>query len=96
MRQINPGLVGQRLYNQPLLGTINGANAVFTTARPFVRVGGYTEAVHLRGLRRSEGVAEDYQAVESGGSGTGYDTVVFLNPPRVGDILLIDYIPAGA
>jgi len=95
MRQINPGLIGNRLYNEPLAGTIDGANKVFTTSRPFLRTGGFLEAVHLRGMRRSEGPGEDYEAVESGGVGTGYDTVVFLNPPRSGDILLIDYFPAG-
>ena len=95
MRQISPGVLGRRLYNQPLLGTVDGVNTTFTTAKPFLRINGHAEAVHLRGLRRSEGVGEDYEVDESGGPSTGYDTIEFLCPPRPGDILLIDYSPAG-
>ena len=95
MKQINPGLVGRLLIGQTLLGTIDGVNTVFTTMQPFLRVGGAAERVYLRGVRRCEGPLADYQAVESGGVGTGYDTIVFANPPRPGDNLLIDYYPSG-
>lgn len=95
MRQISPGLVGRLLTGQGLLGAVDGVNTVFTTARPFLRTGDFREAVYLRGLRYSEGVGCDYVAVESGGVGTGYDTIVFSRPPRADDNLLIDYYPAG-
>ena len=95
MRQISPGLLGRLLIGQQLLGTIDGVNTVFTTSQPFLRVSGAAEMVYLRGLRRCEGASADYVAVESGGVGTGYDTIVFVNPPRPGDNLLIDFYPAG-
>jgi hypothetical protein len=95
MRQINPGRLGLPLTGQLLSGTIDGANTVFSTTRPFLHTANLQEAVYLRGLRRCEGVGADYLAVESGGLGTGFDTVVFTNPPRVGDTLLIDYYPSG-
>jgi hypothetical protein len=95
MRQISPGRLGLPLTGQLLAGTINGVNTVFTTARPFLRTTDLQEAVYLRGLRRCEGASADYEAVESGGPGTGYDTIVFDLPPRPGDTLLIDYYPSG-
>ncbi len=95
MRQINPGLLGRFLTGQSLLGTIDGVNTVFSTPRNFLRTADFEEAVYLRGLRRCEGPGADYVASESGGPGTGYDTITFLNPPRVGDTIIIDYYPAG-
>lgn len=73
------------------LGVINGTNKVFSLAEDFEHDGLNKEAVYLRGLRRSEGVGCDYVASESGGPGTGYDTLTFANAPKVGDTILIDY-----
>jgi hypothetical protein len=70
-------------------------NTVFTTARPFIHTTDLEESVYLRGVRRCEGSGFDYEAVESGGLGTGFDTVVFTTPPKTGDILLVDYYPSG-
>jgi len=95
MRQINPGLLGRWLTGQPLSGDIDGTNRVFTTLRLFLHTTDFKEAVYLRGVRRLEGLSADYVAAESGGPGSGYDTIVFTLAPRVGDILQIDYYPAG-
>jgi len=95
MRQISPGLAGRRLVGQALLGVKDGTNTVFSTPRPFVRGGEYSESVFLRGLRRVEGVGCDYIAMESGGAGTGFDTVVFTTAPKTNDNLFIDYYPSG-
>lgn len=95
MRQINPGLVGRARVGEALLGVVDGVNTVFSTTSPFLRTGGVQEMVYLRGVRRYEGALADYEAVESGGLGTGYDTIVFASPPRPGDALLIDYYPAS-
>ena len=94
MLQINPGLVGRMLVGQALIGDLDGTNTVFSTPRLFLHTANYRESVYLRGLRRLDG-GNDYVATESGGPGTGYDTIVFLKAPRPGDNLLIDYFPAS-
>lgn len=73
------------------LGTVNGVNTVFTTPDNFVHDGVTNEAVFLRGLRRSEGAGNDYVASESGGAGTGYDTITFARAPKTGDNIVLDY-----
>lgn len=76
-----------------LVGTINGVNTVF------VLPGGAKTNIAadirplLNGARLNEGVGNDFVASESGGLGTGFDTVTFLLPPKVGDILIVDFIP---
>jgi hypothetical protein len=49
------------------------------------------EMVYLRGLRLLEGAGNDYVASESGGAGTGYDTLTFSRAPRVDDNVFVDY-----
>jgi len=93
VRQISRGRVGELLVGQPFLGPVDGANTVFTTQRKFLRAGGLREAVYLRGLRRLDG-SNDYSVAESGGAGTGYDTIIFSVAPKVGDHLTLDYYPA--
>lgn len=78
---------------QPVAGTVNGMNTVFTVAETFIHDGSTDEAVYLRGLARDEGVGKDYVASESGGIGTGYDTITFTQAPRPGDVILITYYP---
>lgn len=73
------------------LGVINGVNTVFSTPDNFIHDGVTNEAVFLRGKRCLEGSGNDYVAVESGGVGTGYDTIVFTRAPRPGDNILLDY-----
>jgi len=76
---------------QPLIGTIDGANTVFSTAELFCHEAYIRESVYLRGLFRAEGTGCDYVASESGGAGAGYDTITFTRPPKPGDILSITY-----
>jgi hypothetical protein len=95
MRQISTGLVGRLLTGQELLGVKDGVNTVFSTPRPFLRTPEYREALYVRGRRWLEGVGCDYVAVESGGPGTGYDTIVLAVAPDAEDNMLIDYYPAG-
>lgn len=78
---------------QPLLGDIDGVNTVFTTPPTvYFRHETYVrEEVHLRGLKRMEGVGCDYVASESGGAGTGYDTITFAKAPKPGDTLSMTY-----
>lgn len=72
-----------------LIGPINGSNLTFTTPEKFV---GGTLRLHFNGVRVFE--PDDYATMESGGSGTGYDTIVFVAGlvPKAGDRLLADYI----
>jgi hypothetical protein len=72
-------------------GAIDALNTVFTTPDFFVHNGSTNEAVYLRGKRLLEGAGNDYVAVESGGAGTGYDTLVLARAPKPGDNLLVDY-----
>jgi hypothetical protein len=88
---------GTRVYNEVLTGLVNGTNTVFTTGADF-EAG--NEAVYFNGVRQMEGVGCDYVRSESGGAGTGYDTITLANAPRsrpgpkTDDAVTIDYDPA--
>lgn len=85
---------GARTFNEVLTGLINGINTVFTTAVDFVAG---TEAVFFNGVRQSPGASNDYVISESGGGGTGFDTITVSDAPRgrpgprTDDRLTIDY-----
>jgi hypothetical protein len=79
---------------QHLIGAKDGVNVTYTTPGgelfvhnlPFIGI-----AVYYNGSRLT--LLEDYVVVESGGAGTGYDTVFLLVPPPVSnDRLFADYI----
>jgi len=98
---INPGATGQvtivtgvHRTNIVPIGVINGVNTVFTTPEDYIHNGTNNEMVYLRGLRRAEGAGCDYIASESGGSGSGYDTITFSSAPKTDDVLLMDYFTA--
>ena len=67
-----------RVYNEPLAGTIDGANKVFTTSTAFIPG---TEVVLFNGVTQREGLQSDYIRAESVPGG-GYDTVQFAVAPR--------------
>ena len=75
-----------------LLGAKNGVNTTYTTPEIY-RSG--TLHLYWNGQRLLEGTGNDYTASESGGVGTGFDTVVFepgCGPPRLGDVIQADYL----
>lgn len=78
-----------------LVGSIDGINQTFTTPTKFVHVvGGETIRVFYNGQRLVEGVLDDYTVSESGGPGTGYDTVLLAFAPKGSpglDKLMADY-----
>ena len=80
-----------RFYQQPLMAT--GDPKVFTAPMFFVHGGVETEVIHYNGQRLLEGAGCDYVASESGGAGTGYDTITLEFTPRSGSNWLIDYTP---
>lgn len=88
---------GTRTYNEILTGPINSINTVFTTVVAFLPG---TEAVYFNGVRQVPSVGNDYTISESGGVGTGYDTITFAVAPRAragprqNDRVTIDYTPA--
>ena len=76
------------VVGEDLTGQVDGVNADFQTVQKY-RPG--REAVYLNGLRQRPGASYDYVRVESGGTGTGYDTIQFNEAPSAGDWLLVDY-----
>lgn len=76
---------------QVLSGPINGVNATFTTGEAFVHdPPRLSISVYYNGQRLL--LADDYAISESGGLGTGYDTVSMPVAPRPGDRVWADYI----
>ena len=88
---------GTRTFNEVPTGAINGINTVYTTAVDFVAG---TEAVFFNGVRQHPGAGNDYSISESGGVGTGFDTITLAVAPRArpgskpDDRVTIDYDPA--
>lgn len=78
------------LIDQPLAGAINGTNTVYLTTVPFKHTSQFQEMFYINGQRQKEGIGCDYVVSESTPLG-GYDTITVAYPPRVGDVLTIDY-----
>jgi|GEM_PF-6633345 len=81
-----------RVYNDTPSGPVDGMNTTFGVPY-FVSAHHASESVTLNGVRLNPGVGNDYIAAESGGVGTGYDTLVLAVPPSPGSSLLVDYDP---
>lgn len=65
-----------------LVGIIDGSNTVFTLPPSdtfFVQNSTYRIIVYLNGVKQL--LNDDYFVSESGGSGTGFDTVIMSSPP---------------
>lgn len=96
LKQRNDGYleeVNQR-YNYTLVGTIDGVNQDFKTdPHKFTQETGDQIRVFLNGQRLV--IVDDYTVSESGGVGTGYDTVTFVEPPRQLDHVTADFTPNG-
>jgi len=89
--QVNRYRVGQNL-----VGAKDGVNVLYTTPGlekfahnlPFLDI-----SVYYNGHRLT--LLDDYAVVESGGAGTGYDSILILDlPPLSDDHLLADYVIA--
>lgn len=81
-------------WDVALLGVKNGVNSIFTTPEKFIQSGNFKVLVYWNGRRLRE--TNDYTVSESGGVGTGFDTVTFLfaKPPVSSSVLTADYIAA--
>jgi hypothetical protein len=73
-------------YGVGLSGPIDGVNQTYTAPDKF---NASAHAVYYNGQRLYPTV--DYSIVESGGPGSGYDTINVMVVPREGDYLIVDY-----
>lgn len=87
------GMDAALYQNVMLVGVVDGVNTVFTIADgyKFVQNDEYVITVYYNGVRQD--LTIDYIVMESGGVGTGYDTVIFNDPPDPG-FTIISYITA--
>jgi hypothetical protein len=84
-------------WNQDVVlsGNVDGVNTVFTTpSRPFIeKPPSYKIVVYKNGVKQL--FLNDYIITESGGPGTGYDTVILAIPPNtvdgIVDVITADY-----
>jgi hypothetical protein len=83
------GTGGFDMQDSSLVGIQNTINTTFTTLTKFKHTSQFKEVLFVNGLRQH--IPEDYFVAESGGVGTGYDTIIFVNAPYPDDILTIDY-----
>ncbi len=75
-------------------GVIDGSNRVFTLPEAFIASGDLVLRVYRNGQRQTLG--SDFTVSESGGAGTGFDTITFAVEctPKVGAVLRVDYVAA--
>lgn len=86
-------LLGRFRWNKDLVGVKDGVNKVFTVPDPFfVQSGEIVIRVDMNGQRLRLGAANDYTVSESGGVGTGYDTVTFVVAPKAYENPTADYL----
>lgn len=81
-----------------LFGAIDGMNRTFTTPEKFVHITGTSVEVFHNGRRLAEATTSDprvgdFVVLESGGTGTGFDTIVLLTfaPVAGRSVILADY-----
>lgn len=77
-------------FGVALAGAVNGVNVTFTTPEKFRHDPPRAQiSLYFNGQRVF--VGDDFTISESGGPGTGYDTVTTLFAPVPGDKLWADY-----
>lgn len=89
--------LSNRKTGVPFTGTYNGMNRSFSLPNHYAHVNGLSLDVFHNGRRLAESATADprfgdFYCVESGGLGTGFDTIVLLTfAPSVRSILVADY-----
>ena len=88
-----PTLANLRLDIIPI-GAVDGVNQTFTTPEKFVQVAPLVIRVYRNGQRQAQ--VGDYTVSESGGVGTGYDTITFVAGAKIklGTVVRVDYVAA--
>jgi hypothetical protein len=87
-------LLARMRFGVELLGARNQVNVVFTIPGGEKAVSG-TLQVYFNGQCMCGGTGNDYSVSESGGPGTGIDTITFLDPalaPYSGEHVLVDFV----
>ena len=84
----------KRMEDIQLVGTVDAINTVYQIpSGKFIQNADYRIIVYKNGVKQV--FLDDYFIAESGGPGTGYDTVIFTVPPTVNplpvDVLTTDY-----
>ena len=81
--------------NAPMVGDIDGVNKVFVVPfgdKAIISSPGTTIAVKINGVDYLDGAGNDYTLSESGGVGTGFDTITLLHfAPSVGSNVTTTY-----
>lgn len=80
--------------NVEVTGSLNGINLVYTIPDKAVHDPPRLQVkVYRNGQRLLPGPANDYEVSESGGVGTGFDTITLTSdPPLPGESLWADYV----
>lgn len=79
-----------RYVDEELVGIIDGVNTTFAAENgPWIQNNFYRIVVYLNGVRQK--LVDDYNVLESGGAGTGYDTIEFVEAPESLDVVTADY-----
>jgi hypothetical protein len=79
---------------QPLTGATDSVNTIFASPLKFIHDGVRDETLYYNGVAQDEGVGDDYVASESGGLGTGFDTITTIFVPKPGDKLWLTFYQA--
>lgn len=81
--------------DEQLVGATNGVNITFILPNGDKAINqepGAKVKVFYNGQRLHEGGVNDFTVTESGGAGTGFDTVFLTFSPLAGDLVSADYI----
>lgn len=79
-----------RYVDEDMIGAVDSVNTTFTAANgPWIQNNFYRIVVFLNGVRQR--LVSDYNVIESGGAGTGYDQVEFVEAPDALDVVTADY-----
>jgi hypothetical protein len=82
------------MQGQELIGTIDGSNRIFTTTHRFINGtwGNNEFRIEIFHNGRKLVLTTDYIIAESGGPGTGYDTIIFTFTPSDRSIIRASYV----
>jgi hypothetical protein len=88
--------LGRKVVGELLSGTKDGVNDIFFTSQKFIQLPGTEFSIVVRWAGRRLYLLDDYLVAESGGLGTGYDSIQLLYPikPLPKDKITADYYPA--
>lgn len=89
-------LLASKIVGEVPSGLKNGSNDTYFTSVDFLQIAGGEFQIRVRWNDRVLTPGDDFIALESGGLGTGYDSIQLLYPtkPVAKDTILVDFYPA--